>query len=62
VAENCTNRSSPIDSYNRNKSVYRADKNSRTTIVYKYLNEIEYSGNHYSWRECWEEVFKIKIG
>lgn len=42
------------------KSVYKADKNSRTTLGYKYLNEIEYSGNHYSWLECSEEVFVLK--
>jgi len=42
------------------KNVYKADENSRTTLAYKYLNEIEYSGNHYSWIECCEEVFKIK--
>lgn len=44
----------------RKQSVFKADKSSRTTLNYKYLNEIEYSGKHYSWIECCEDVFNIK--
>jgi hypothetical protein len=40
--------------------VYQRDKNSRTTLEYDYLNEIEYSGHYYSWIECNEYIFHIK--
>ncbi len=35
-------------------SVYRADKNTRTYLEYKFLNNIEYSGHTYSWISCIE--------
>jgi hypothetical protein len=40
--------------------VYQRDKNSRTTLEYSYLNEIEYSGHYYSWVECNEDIFHTK--
>jgi len=40
--------------------VCRADKCSRTTLQYSYLNEIEYAGNNYSWVECIETILNTK--
>jgi len=42
------------------RSVCRADKTSKTTLNYAYLNDIEYAGNHYSWVECRESVLDMK--
>jgi hypothetical protein len=42
------------------QSVYRANKTSRTTTQYAYLNDIEYSGRYFSWVECIETIVKIK--
>lgn len=36
------------------RQVYRADKTSRTTLEYSFLNEIEYGKRHFSWVECIE--------
>jgi hypothetical protein len=44
----------------RKQSVYRADKTSRTTIEYAWLNDIEYSGRYFSWVECNETIVSIK--
>ena len=44
----------------RKQSVYRANKTSRTTIEYAYLNDIEYSGRYFSWVECNETIVRIK--
>lgn len=42
----------------KKRTVYRADKTSRTTLQYTYLNEIEYGNKnrHYSWVECIETI------
>jgi len=34
------------------RTVCRAGKTTRTTLVYSYLNDIEYAGGHYSWASC----------
>ena len=39
------------------RSVCRANKTTRTTLEYAYLNEIEYSGRKFSWVECKETIF-----
>ena len=44
----------------RKQSVYRANKTSRATIDYLYLNEVEYSGRYFSWVECNETIVNIK--
>lgn len=44
----------------RKQSVCRADKTSRTTTQYAYLNDIEYSGRYFSWVECNETIVNIK--
>ena len=41
------------------REVYRADKTSRTTLEYKFLNDIEYGKHYYSWIECNE--FKVNL-
>ena len=38
----------------KGRSVYRADKTTRTTLEYKFLNDIEYKKNNYSWVSCIE--------
>lgn len=40
--------------------VYRTNKHLRATLEYSYLNEIEYSGNYYSWVECNEDILNTK--
>jgi hypothetical protein len=40
--------------------VCRADKNTRTTLEYAFLNDIEYSGRYFSWVECNETIVNIK--
>jgi len=42
------------------QSVFRADKTSETTLRYAYLNDIEYSGRHFSWVECRQTVVKLE--
>lgn len=42
------------------RNVYRANKTSRTTLDYAYLNDIEYSGRHFSWVECNEAIVNTK--
>lgn len=42
------------------QSVFRADKTSRTTLEYAYLNNLEYSNRQYSWVECNETIFNTK--
>jgi len=37
-----------------------ADKNTTTTLEHAFLNNIEYSGNRYSWVECFETVVDKK--
>ena len=44
----------------RKRSVCRADKISRITTQYTYLNDIEYSGRYFSWVECNETIVSIK--
>lgn len=44
----------------KQQSVCRADKTTMTTLHYKYLNDIEYSGCNYSWVECDESINNIK--
>jgi len=41
------------------RSVCRANKITRTTLEYAYLNEIEYSGRYFSWVECNETIVNI---
>jgi len=38
------------------KNVYWRTKNTRTTLEYEYLNDIEYDGRYFSWVECKETV------
>jgi hypothetical protein len=38
------------------RTVYRADKTMRTTLVYSFLNDIEYAGGHYSWVSCEQAI------
>jgi len=40
--------------------VYKANKNSRTSLEYSYLNQIKYSGHYYSWVECNESILNTK--
>ncbi len=42
------------------RSVYRTNKNFRTTLDYTFLNDIEYNGHNYSWILCNEKVSHIK--
>ena len=42
------------------RSVCRAEKSTRTNLVYAYLNDIEYSGRNFSWIECTEQIVDIK--
>jgi hypothetical protein len=44
----------------KKQNVYRANKTSRTTLEYEYLNEIEYDGRYFSWVECNENIVDIK--
>jgi hypothetical protein len=41
-------------------SVYRADKCTRTTLDYAFLNDIEYGKHTYSWVSCKQTVVHIK--
>lgn len=40
----------------KKRSVYKADRTSRTTLEYTYLNDIEYNKHFYSWVECIETI------
>jgi hypothetical protein len=42
------------------RRVCRADKTSRTTLDYEYLNDLEYDGRYFSWVECHETIVKTK--
>jgi hypothetical protein len=42
------------------RSVCRADKTSRTTLDYGYLNQVEYDGRYFSWVECHETMAGTK--
>jgi hypothetical protein len=44
----------------RKRNVYRANKTSRTTLDYAYLNDIEYAGRYFSWVECNETIVNTK--
>jgi hypothetical protein len=44
----------------RKRCVIRADRNSRTTSEYRYLNQLEYCGKSFSWVECLESVYHLK--
>lgn len=44
----------------KKQDVYRANKTSRTTLEYEYLNDIEYDGRYFSWVECRETVIDTK--
>jgi len=41
------------------RSVCRANKTTRTTLEYAFLNEIDYSGRNFSWVECKETIVNI---
>ena len=43
----------------KKRKVCRADKTSRTTLEYTYLNDIEYSKHYYSWVECKETIVHV---
>jgi len=42
------------------RRVCRADKTSRTTLDYEYLNQMEYDGRYFSWVDCHETVVDTK--
>ena len=42
------------------KSVCKADKTSRTTLGYEYLNQVEYDRRYFSWVECHETILDPK--
>jgi len=42
------------------RTVCRADKTTRTTLNYSFLNDIEYEGENYSWASCIQTVVRIK--
>jgi len=42
------------------QSVYRANKVSRTTLEYTFLNDIEYDGRYFTWIECRETIVKTE--
>jgi len=42
------------------RNVYRANKTTRTTLEYTFLNELEYAGRYFSWVECDETIVNIK--
>lgn len=42
------------------RSVCRANKTTRTTLEYAFLNDIEYSGRYFSWVECNETIVNTK--
>jgi len=45
----------------KNHEAFRADKTTRTSLQYSYLNDIGYGKNTYSWVECTETIIhKIK--
>jgi hypothetical protein len=44
----------------KKQSVYRADKCTRTTLNYTFLNDIEYDRHSYSWASCTQTVVNIK--
>ena len=43
----------------KKRTVNKADKNSRTSLEYAFLNEIEYGKHCYSWVECNETIVHI---
>lgn len=43
----------------KEQQVYRADKTSRTRLIYRYLNNIEYEGHNYSWVSCDEHKTRL---
>ncbi|HSO87232.1 MAG TPA: hypothetical protein VLQ91_11810 [Draconibacterium sp.] len=43
----------------KEQQVYRADKTSRTSLTYRYLNNIEYEGHSYSWVSCDEHKTRL---
>jgi hypothetical protein len=44
----------------RKLSVCKADRYTRTTLDYRYLNNIEYDGRNFSWVECRETIHSLK--
>jgi hypothetical protein len=44
----------------KKRSVYRADKYTRTTLDYVFLNDIEYGQHTYCWVSCTQSVCHIK--
>jgi hypothetical protein len=44
----------------RKRCVVKVDMNSRTTLEYRYLNQLEYCGKSFSWIECLESVYHLK--
>jgi hypothetical protein len=43
----------------KQRAVNRADKTTRTKLIYKYLNNIEYEGYSYSWVSCDETQTRL---
>lgn len=44
----------------RKRTIFKADKTTRTTLEYTFLNDIEYDMHGYSWVLCHEKVTSIK--
>jgi hypothetical protein len=44
----------------KRSSIYRADKCTRTTLDYAFLNDIEYGQHTYSWVSCKQSVVQTK--
>ena len=42
------------------RNVCRANKTTRTTLAYAFLNDIEYAERYFSWVECNETIVNIK--
>jgi hypothetical protein len=40
----------------KGRSVYRADKTTRTILEYKFLNDLKYKKHNYSWLSCLETI------
>jgi hypothetical protein len=44
----------------RKRSVCKADRFTRTTQEYRYLNNVGYGGRDFSWVECRETIYSLK--
>jgi len=48
-----------LKSTQKEREVYRANTTTRTKLIYKYLNDIEYEGHNYSWVWCEETTTRL---